>query len=73
MFTKILNKVRGTKPTSLTTTTVTPAKTFLYSVTLPGEEAVLLRAMNQVEVKAFVRDAHNLKRLPAGTIVERVS
>jgi len=45
----------------------------LYAVTLPGQEPVMLRATNQVEVKALVREAHGLKRLPVGTTVERVS
>lgn len=42
-----------------------------YRVTVPGQEPVVLRAKNKVEVKAMVREALGLNRLPAGTVVER--
>lgn len=44
----------------------------LYAVTIPGEPTVRLRAKNQTEVRKMVRAANDLKRLPAGTTVERV-
>ena len=77
MLTKIFNKIRGsrtvTNVTNVTNLSTPTPSGILYAVTLPGQEPVMLRAANQVEVKAFVRDAHGLKRLPAGTTVERVS
>lgn len=79
MLTNLLRRLRGersSQPTSestVSTTATTNTSGTLYSVTIPGQEAVLLRAQNQVEVKRLVRDAQGLTRLPAGTTVERLS
>lgn len=75
MLTKLKSKFsRKTKTTGATTTEVAakPVKDASYRVQLPGEGPVILRAANQTEVRAFVREAHGLKRLPAGTTVERL-
>ena len=78
MLTRILNRLRSSKEaleTSKVASVLTNATELtgnLYAVTLPGEDTVMLRGKNQVEVKAFVREARELKRLPAGTTVERV-
>lgn len=84
MFTKFFRRIKEGRVVTETAsvanavasmTTVTaqkPTEGFLYAVTLPGQEPVMLRAKNQVEVKQFVRDAHGLTRLPAGTTVERM-
>lgn len=79
MFTKFFRRIKEGRAVTEVTNLVTPPSTsktnngFLYAVTLPGQETVMLRAKNQVEVKQFVRDANGLTRLPAGTTVERVS
>jgi len=70
MLTKIFNKLRGR--TTIGPISVTDPKRFAYTVTLPNQEPVVLRAKNQVEVKAMVRDAQGLTRLPSGTTVERL-
>jgi len=44
---------------------------FTYRVAMPNRVPVVLRAKNQVEVRAFVRDTYGLTRLPAGTTVTR--
>jgi len=77
MLTRLMSKLRKPKTvsvTNVTNTTATPkAKTIPYSVTIPGQVPVVLRATNLTEVKAQVREAHGLKRLPAGTTVERLA
>lgn len=76
MLSKLLNLVKRTPDTAASTdvsTAVSSEDGFLYAVTLPNQETVMLRAKNLAAVKALVREANNLTRLPAGTTVERVS
>jgi len=72
---RVVTEVAGAASvvSSTVASAVTPTSSGnLYAVTLPGQEPVMLRAKNQVEVKARVREAHGFTRLPAGTTVERV-
>lgn len=61
-----------TEKTTTTPTTSGATKAYRYEVALPGETPVVLRAANERAVRKNVRDAHNLKRLPAGTTVNRL-
>ena len=77
-FRKLRNGRIVTEVTNVTSTIV-PKPTlnasgdgFLYKVTLPNQEPVMLRAKNKVEVKKLVRGAQGLTKLPAGTVVERI-
>ena len=83
MFTRFFRRIKNGRSVVDTTTveaeapkataSTTTDKTLpLYEVTLPGEPVVRLRAKNQTEVRKMVRAANSLKRLPAGTTVERV-
>ena len=45
----------------------------LYCVELPNNVPVILRAKNETEVRALVREANFLTRLPAGTKVKRLN
>jgi len=75
MLTKLFNKLKGSRSVIATTNVFNAPTTtsgFLYVVTLPNVGPVTLRAKNQVEAKALVRDAHGLKRLPTGTTVTRM-
>lgn len=74
MLSKLLGRIKRT-PNTVAATSSGAAESsdgFLYAVTLPNQETVMLRAKNLVTVKALVREANNLTRLPAGTTVERV-
>lgn len=77
MFSSLLNRIRGTRTvtnvTNVFNNTSDNTSGFLYAVTLPGQQPVMLRAQNQVEVKRLVREAHGITRLPAGTTVERMT
>lgn len=73
MLTRLRSKLRKNKnKTDVTTPAPKPKKDHSYRVQIPGEPPVILRAANQGEVRQFVRDAHGLTRLPAGTTVERL-
>lgn len=76
MLTKLFNRIRSNRVmdsvVNTISTTDTTSSGFLYSVSLPGQAEVKLRAKNQKEVKALVREAQGFTRLPAGTTVKRV-
>ena len=86
MFTKFFRRIKNGRSvvdtvdvadTTAATAPSTSATTdtdsgILYAVSMPGEPTVRLRAKNQTEVRAMARQAHGLKRLPAGTTVERL-
>lgn len=76
MFTRLFKRSKSMGSTSslfgtVQSTTSSSNSGTLYTVTIPGQAPVNLRATNQVEVKRMVREAHGLTRLPAGTTVER--
>lgn len=73
MFTKFIQRVFS-PATATANTTASTASTSgrKYAVTIPGQQPVVLRASNKVEVKSLVREANGFSRLPAGTVVERV-
>lgn len=79
MFTKVFQRLFGANDVVDTLTAVQGSEVKsensirIYEVTIPGQQPVRLRAKNQVEVKAMVREAQGLSRLPAGTTVDRVN